>query len=411
MLRRLALCLLLCALAGHAAADCEEDLASVDSTKAFRTYLKQGIYAYLANPDQGIVSLNELNETLDFYLSSSGVIDNTVLCSESDADGVSSHNGVNLSRVVKTIIDSRLQYRVPKCTDGTLYGECSHTRPLFCYSGKLVHMCQGPDKTKGTDDDCQCKAGGIDNCSEEYGICGTVECTEASNCSTGPTTSVCDGNNMTYLSCGMKCENYKCVSDSDSCTVLNTEDCAENAGYPYCQDGQCVQCRDSNDCGYVCDGNNISSQMCDDNYCAQDILYKPCSPQEVCADNCGICMNKTTPKTDEWKRILNGNGYEIYLKFYELKSITGENIMPTPSWENITFYEYKDGSPADSSTETISCVSATCVHSWQRTGLEPGTYSYKAVVSAADGRQWVLPLSIYEGEEGFCGQRPTYVVP
>ena len=32
--------------------------------------------------------------------------------------------------------------RVPNCVDGTPYGKCSSTEPLYCYSGRLVPRCR-----------------------------------------------------------------------------------------------------------------------------------------------------------------------------------------------------------------------------------------------------------------------------
>jgi hypothetical protein len=71
------------------------------------------------------------------------------------------------------------EYGVQTCSaDGTPYGSCSATKPLYCdNSGNLLNnYCYGPDKIAGTADDCGCSSG----ICQLDGSCQTAGCSSLS---------------------------------------------------------------------------------------------------------------------------------------------------------------------------------------------------------------------------------------
>jgi len=156
-------------LVGSAYADCAQDIQVINETKVFKNYLKSNLFSFLANPDESNVNITEVNATLYFYISFT-VINSSIICNESG--DTAKYNGVNISEVTKKFIDSPKRNVIPRCADGTLYGECSNRQPDYCLSGELVPMCSGLDKDNTTlIDNCGCP--GNSSCYENTGYCDT----------------------------------------------------------------------------------------------------------------------------------------------------------------------------------------------------------------------------------------------
>jgi hypothetical protein len=159
-------------------ASCESDLAVISNTSVYRTYVKQNLFAFLANPIQyrSQISFGELNASVKFFLvTGNNPINANVICAASTEGGIYNYGGVNLSSVARKFIRQEQKNIIPRCNDSTPYGECSATKPYFCYSGKLIPMCSGPDKSMSTlSDNCGCPsnaAGGSNATCASSGEC------------------------------------------------------------------------------------------------------------------------------------------------------------------------------------------------------------------------------------------------
>ncbi|MEM4268120.1 MAG: hypothetical protein QXK37_04805 [Candidatus Woesearchaeota archaeon] len=140
----------------------------------FRLELKKGVFVFLANPQKSPLTIEELKDMLVFYL--------TRDVSSADCE---THTGALSGHTISSMLQKTSKinlYVIPKCQDGTLYGECSTEKPNFCYSGRLVLLCTGADKIVGTDDDCGCSHP-LEVCNSD-GTCtlGRVICVTDDDC-------------------------------------------------------------------------------------------------------------------------------------------------------------------------------------------------------------------------------------
>jgi hypothetical protein len=118
------------------------------SDAQFKHEVKKGLFNYISNPEKSILTFNELQDIMTFYLTESNV--SAINCNQ-----VIRTSGVALSSILSKT-DNIGDNTIPICSDGTLYGSCSNNRPAFCYSGMLKPMCYGPDHIIGNSDDCSC---------------------------------------------------------------------------------------------------------------------------------------------------------------------------------------------------------------------------------------------------------------
>jgi len=103
---------------------------------------------------------------------------------------------------------------IPNCSDGTVYGECSTNKPLFCNNGTLINDCTT----------CGCNQGYFCNLSTED--CDVVPEEPELNCSDGTPFNSCSFNKPKYCSNGTlinKCttcscsEGYICENQTEEC--------------------------------------------------------------------------------------------------------------------------------------------------------------------------------------------------
>jgi len=143
--------------------------------EVFRKDLKMGLFGYLNNPAESILTIYEVKDLITLYLTADlASADCTAIT------GAESH--LPISIILDKIQFADIEF-VPRCSDGTIYGECSSTKPKFCYSGTLKEMCSGPDGLLGTSDDCGCSQ--YQTCLGD-GTCysSTVPCVADSDCGT-----------------------------------------------------------------------------------------------------------------------------------------------------------------------------------------------------------------------------------
>ena len=98
-----------------------------------RSALKKASFDYLTNPSTSQMPLAKIKDLLTFYLNI-GSGQTTTDCSVS---------GVNSNEQIAILVSDALNIprELPKCSDGTEYGECSTFKPNYCYSGSLLQRC------------------------------------------------------------------------------------------------------------------------------------------------------------------------------------------------------------------------------------------------------------------------------
>jgi len=291
------------AFAGVSLGACVDDIKEINTTKVFRNHIKENLFSFLQNPTESSVNLTEINATLYFYVSFP-IINSSIICNESG--DLSKYNGINISLVTKKFIDNPDRNVIPRCSDGTLYGECSARVPYYCLSGKLVPMCAGFDDDNMTlHDNCACPENAT--CIESTGQCD-IECLSDGECQVWDTYS-CNGQRIMRDTISQSCINNRCVNQ----TLLPVE--IDNCGPQSlnCYDGMstCAQCQNDGHClpsdSYECNGSVIVNQYCQttcqNNLCvvnASDcspIVGQDCSqepPTPFCIDglmSCGECSD------------------------------------------------------------------------------------------------------------------------
>lgn len=103
-------------------------------TAVVKAALKKALFQYYKDPSSSPVSAAKIRDLLNFYLS---IVpgDITANCErKGDETKIKMEDLVN---EMNTLIATTL----PKCSDGTEYGECSSFRPQYCYAGSLQHRC------------------------------------------------------------------------------------------------------------------------------------------------------------------------------------------------------------------------------------------------------------------------------
>lgn len=182
-----------------------------------------------------------------------------------------------------------------ECQDGTLYGECSVNKPLFCDYGILVYDC------------------GVCGCSDSYECNITTRFCDPS-CDDGTPYGQCSVNLPTFCSngtmidlcgsCGCGNGTY-CEYSDNSCQVKKTD----NSICEYdreCENGNCFQnrCRPSY---YLCDSDDDCSDV---EYCNNGLCYQKnpsggnCTTDDRCLsghcveNNCIDCFDTSECEAD-----------------------------------------------------------------------------------------------------------------
>jgi len=185
------------------------------------------------------------------------------------------------------------------CSDGTVHGQCSATKPLYCDDGNLINRCWK----------CGCSEG--ERCEEKSGICAIPEPEEFcgdGNCDIGETCSSCEadcgicpgvcGNSV--IETGEECDDGNIVN-GDGCDSTCQEE--EYCGDGVCNSGEnCLTCLQDCPCpfGETCqpDGTCVSVQPpavnCGDGTCSLDENCLTCEDDCRCSQhyNCqpdGTC--------------------------------------------------------------------------------------------------------------------------
>src|SRR3989344_8586526 len=107
-----------------------------------RNNLKKALYEYFNSPATAQLELGKIKDLLDFYL------DIQPGQTQADCSGTGQNSGVSYEIIVQEADD--ITTVIPKCSDGTTFGECSSTKPKYCYNGNVINRCSV----------CGCSSGG-----------------------------------------------------------------------------------------------------------------------------------------------------------------------------------------------------------------------------------------------------------
>jgi len=396
-------------------ADCQSYISEITDTKVFTSYFKKSLYIYLSNPNSTTnLNLSEINATLYFYVNQPGIIDNNAICDQSDAGSIGQYNNVNLSKVIRKVIDLPTKNVFPRCVDdGTPYGDCSENKPFYCYSGILKPMCAGPDQILNTPDDCGCPADQLP-CYDSTGFCN-VECYQDSECSTSPPNTFCEGESLTTSTYQVNCVNNNCETGDP---LISTRNCTREGKVCSYTANDCVMCNYDSDCPknytgeYECyDSYNINARFYDgicnsprniDSYCTlqdtptYDYTYRSCNHlTEQCVPymggwmDCGECYPKSTPK-HQFSITGGMEDYHVKLEIFNIDMLN-EGIAYNYNFREVLIYEYKDGVYNDEYIYSISTCSPSCTIYWQRTSNPIGIYKYNATLINHSLESWYLP--------------------
>lgn len=195
----------------------------------FKSQMKRGLYDYLQNPDASSLTLYELKDLIVLFLTEDI---STINCN----DYIGTESGIPMDYVIQKT--ANIVTKVPTCSDGTEYGECSSKRPRFCYSGYLKQMCSGPDKIYGNADDCGCPD--YEAC-ETDGTCRAmnISCFSDNDCGTSTAlgSAYCDNKKIVQDEIVFTCSNPG--TELSSCSYANQtvtlQHCSGN-----CYEGACI---------------------------------------------------------------------------------------------------------------------------------------------------------------------------
>ncbi|MFH1182419.1 MAG: hypothetical protein V1702_05655 [Candidatus Woesearchaeota archaeon] len=253
--------------------------------------LKSNLYAFFKNPANAKLSLGELKSLLSFYLT---INENQVT--------------VNAATSITNIITKGENLPLPKCSDGTEYGECSSSKK-YCVAGSLIERCKY----------CGCPANSVCQ-NEKCAPAGGIPPSQTYESYYSPTTPIsttfqcnssCIGLCGVYNECGEYCgdcpyESYYSATTPISTTFQCNSSCiglcnAFNECGEYCGDcpyesyysntyysntyyysaTELFGCAVDTDCGlsyfsYWCSGNQIVSSF------ANYTCVNPGTDQSIC---------------------------------------------------------------------------------------------------------------------------------
>ncbi len=175
--------------------------------------LRAGLYNFFINSQYDAADLRDL---LSFYLNDMTITGN---CAQQGSE-----TGKTMTEIMAGIDCTD----VPTCTDGTIFGECSSTQPLYCYGGELVINC----------DLCSC--GGF-LCDPNAGCTTTdIECGVGSDCGTDDYGEdyICQNGNSYRKYYVWSCMNPNTLSSS--CLPYSGINVLDEICTNLCADGYCI---------------------------------------------------------------------------------------------------------------------------------------------------------------------------
>ncbi|MEK6984683.1 MAG: Ig-like domain-containing protein [Nanoarchaeota archaeon] len=151
--------------------------AQICEVEGTKEVLRKNIFLHLTSPGASPLTLAEIKDLLEFFLGiPAGRI--TVDCSG---------QGTISNQPISTIIEDgdSAPNTIPSCSDGTKYGECSSTKPSYCYGDSLINKCNtcGCPSSYSCGADGRCNPSGMNITCYADLDCGTSQFTGAYYCS------------------------------------------------------------------------------------------------------------------------------------------------------------------------------------------------------------------------------------
>src|SRR3989344_2757040 len=107
--------------------------AEVCEVDRIKQVLKKILFLYYTEPSSVPLTKDEVKDMLVFYLS---INDQNITV---DCSVFGSRSNKPISDVVNE--GDNVADKIPACADGTKYGECSKSRPAYCYAGAIYSKC------------------------------------------------------------------------------------------------------------------------------------------------------------------------------------------------------------------------------------------------------------------------------
>ena len=265
-------------------------------TTMVKSVLRKALFDYFQHPSSSALPPAKIRDLLKFYLSlGHGKI--TVNCAVKGAE-----TGLHMEDILAEA--TAISEPLPRCSDDTIYGECSKSKPRYCYAGTLLSRCGfcgcPVDAVCGFDGGCTSKVvqpslqsnGG--SCSHSYEcskelVCENQTCQKVESCSDsdgGAVISVKGSATVIYSRSGLQTVRDYCVN-----TTTLTEIICGKHGEPW--EGITVLCPSN-----ICEnGACMDATQCGDHRC---VGKETCTS---CATDCGKCPDGTNTDLGELTRI------------------------------------------------------------------------------------------------------------
>lgn len=296
--------------------------AQVCEVGKIKQALRKALYLYFINEGGSGLTPNEVKDMLIFYLTIS-TQNSTVDCS-----ALGAYSNKPLFDVISQ--GENLLDRIPTCTDGTKYGECSKTRPSYCYAGAIYEKC---------------------------GLCGC------------PTNSVCG-------------KSGKCEALSQNITCFRDIDCGQNdfIGDYYCT-GSYINRNYTN---YTCQNPGAVNSRCV--AATSSVFLTYCNPtySQVCAagkNTCQTTINDSAPTAS-----ISVNPATIAQgQFFNVTVVGADDVGLAAIW----WWAANSSDSELNKAHWYNCNGAkTCKNSWLVSTNATGTLSL-----GANSRDTVYPVA------------------
>ena len=263
--------------------------AEICETARAKDVLRKNIYLYLTNPSASPLTIEKLKDLLKFYIElPSGI-------TTFDCSAIGATTSTTMSTILRD--GDAAPNTLPSCSDGAKYGECSSSRPKYCYSGSLINKCDfcGCPSTYSCNSDGSCSPAGSNITCFNNIDCGQNQFTGNYYCSNshvnrnylnytclnpGTANSSCASQNygivLAYCDPSL---NQSCVNGSASCQtkITNQTTCSDGTSYNQCSPTKPFYCSN----GTLI--NNCSSCGCSSNQTC--LVTGACQQPDACADS------------------------------------------------------------------------------------------------------------------------------
>ena len=267
-------------------------------TTMVKSVLRHALFDYFQHPSSSTLPPAKIRDLLKFYLSlAHGQI--TVDCTVHGQE-----TGIPMEWILTDA--TAISEPLPHCSDDTMYGECSASKPRYCYAGTLLSRCGFCGCPAGTacgfDGGCTSKVTHLSSqpeggaCSHSYEcskglVCENQICQKVNSCSDsdgGAVLSVKGGVSITYSRSGLQTKGDYCAN----ATTLTEIVCGKQGEQ---WEEITVLCPSN-----ICESGACTNARCGDHRCTGK---ETCGS---CATDCGRCPDGSSKDIGELTQ-MNGS--------------------------------------------------------------------------------------------------------